>query len=229
MGPVRINVYDWKCRLCQQDNYYSGRYDGIFPYRRTAAYSTDYMYCLVDLVCRLSISQRVAYESLNVVSKLTIKLLQLEFTEGSTGAEIHQLRDILKRRRVTEALGLFFQTVNYGETSTMKVLYHCDKCETCLTDADKRILGIPAGEGQGLKRYKGIVIDGTSCGILAEITDYERDGVCLTAPSSTGRKFLVTAREEKRILKAFFTVADKDLKLMMRNSNTEKHFFLQQN
>ena len=166
------------------------------------------MYCLVDLVCRLSISQRAAYESLNVVSKLTKKLLQLEFRDGHTGDERQKIRDILRRRRVSEALGLYFQTLTYGHSSSMKVLFHCEKCETCLTDADKRSLGIPQEKGDELKRYDGIVIDGTSCGILADLPDYDRDGLCLSAPSSTGRKFLVTKRDEKRILKGLFFLAD---------------------
>ena len=71
LGPVLINVYNWKCHLLESYNYKSGRYDGIFPIRKGRPYSEDYMYCLFHLVCRLSISQRAAYESLNVISKLT--------------------------------------------------------------------------------------------------------------------------------------------------------------
>lgn len=100
------------------------------------------MYCLVDLVCRLSISQRAAYESLNVIRNLTKKLLQLDFQEASNESESNSIRDILKRRRVTEALSLFMQTLNYGATSSMKLLFNCNTCEQPLTDADKRVLGL---------------------------------------------------------------------------------------
>ena len=49
-GPVRVKVFDWVCLRCRKQNYYSGRSDGIFPVRKEAAYSTDYLYCLMDLV-----------------------------------------------------------------------------------------------------------------------------------------------------------------------------------
>ena len=38
-GPSRVHVHDWKCHLCQRNNHYFGRYDGIFPVRKTKAYS----------------------------------------------------------------------------------------------------------------------------------------------------------------------------------------------
>ena len=188
MGPVRINVRDWRCLRCGKQNYYSGRADGIFPARKTSAYSTDYLYCLVDLVCRLSISQRTAYETLNVVSKLTKKLLQLEFHGPDNVPLQDQVKDILKRRRVTETLTLFMQTLNYGVASSMKQLYHCTTCESFLTHADKRKLGLTAEQSHGLKRYKGVVIDWTSCGIIASLPDYHRDNFIITGPTGTGRK-----------------------------------------
>ena len=229
MGPILMKVYDWKCNVCHKKNFYTGRHDGIFPTRKSVAYSTDYLYCLVDLVCRLSISQRTAYESLNVISKQTKKLLQLEFSEVTTENVRKKLRDLLQRRRVNEALGLFFQTLNYGSTNSMKLLYKCDRCETCLSDTDKRILGIPATEGAGLRRYKGLVIDGTSCGILSELPDYHRDNTRLTAPENTGRKFLITSKKEKRILRVVFELANKHIRAYMKcPSRTPKHFFLQQ-
>ena len=115
VGPVLVKFYDWKCRRCNKENCFSGHSDGIFPVRKHAAYSTDYLYCLLDLVCRLGLSQRIAYESLNVIGKLTKKLLQLENVTGlvRTGHNLspgQRLHLILQRRRVSEALSLFYHT-----------------------------------------------------------------------------------------------------------------------
>ena len=91
---------------------------------------------------------------------------------------------------------------------SMKVLYYCAKCETPLTDADRRSSGLEAKNSADLKRYCGVVIDGTSCGILADLPDYHRDNFKLTASKGTGRKFLFSSRSEKKTLKTFFDLAN---------------------
>ena len=232
-GPVLVKFHDWKCGRCNKQNCFSGHSDGIFPVRKHAAYSTDYLYCLLDLVCRLGLSQRNAYESLNIIGKLTKKLLQLETVTGlaRTGSTLspgRRLHLILQRRRVSEALSLFYQTLNYGASTSMQRLFNCDKCEQDLTDADRRTLGLRAGEGTDLKRYKGIVIDGTACGILSQLPEYCRCNYSLSAPRNTGRKYIINKRREKRILKEFLSMSDAHIKWMMRDRrNKKKHFFLQ--
>ena len=73
-GPVRAHFHDWRCLRCGKLNFYSGRSDGIFPVRKLSAYSTDFLYCLMDLSCRIGLSQRNAYEALNIVSNLENKI-----------------------------------------------------------------------------------------------------------------------------------------------------------
>ena len=79
-----------------------------------------------------------------------------------------------------------------------------------------------------MKRYRVIVVDGTSCGILADLPDYDRDNLRLTGSYSTGRKFLVTKKEEKRILKHLFNLTDRHIKLIVRKASTPKYVYLQQ-
>lgn len=79
-----------------------------------------------------------------------------------------------------------------------------------------------------LTGYKGVVIDGTSCGIFSDLPNYHRDNFYLTAPKNIGRKFLITVRKEKRVRKAFLDLADRHSKWMMRDyANSAIHFFLQ--
>ena len=183
-GPVLAKLYDWRCIKCTKTNCFSGRSDGIFPVRKHAAYSTEYLYCLLALFCRLGIFQRNAYLSLNIVGKLTKKLLQLEtvtglLSTGRTPPPRQRIMKILQRRRVSEALYLFYQTLNYGALSSMKHLLNCTTCEQELTDADRRTLRWRNGEHTDLKRYKCIFIDGTACGILSQLPDYCRYNYCL--------------------------------------------------
>lgn len=158
-------------------------------------------------------SQRQAYEYINIIGKVSRKLLIYEGEQQTSNL----LRNMIKRRRVSEALGLFFSTLDNNSTHSCIRLFNCSKFEVPLDISDKKMLGLTDTQAAELKRYRGLVIDGTSSGILGTIPRYERHNVSLTNADNTGDKFVITDRFQKKFFKLLVHHASQHDKCMCKD------------
>lgn len=143
--------------------------DEIFPLCKKSAYCTDFLYTLLDLVCRHGMPLRRAFASLKIGPFMTGLLFdhankcKVPVT-GSKGA--------MSRRRVTEAWFLMSFSVLTQQQSDQ--IFHCKDCEVPLSEAYRRELGI-SYNNPSLRRPTAIVIDGTSAIIKRKLAHFDRE------------------------------------------------------
>lgn len=125
-GPFRASFFDWTCSICGKWNFYSGRHDGIFPVRRRSTYCTEFLYTVLDLVCRLGIPFRRAFESIKTSSFMNGLLFD---HVRQSKVPITESKGTVSRQRVTEAFGWFLMSMSISRQEQSGQLFHCNDCE----------------------------------------------------------------------------------------------------
>jgi len=205
-GVPKVIVEDWRCpnKSCARMVFFTGENLPVFPTRRQFLFSTELLYHWVRSVGRQGISFRAAYDLYRNVG--TSHSVRWRFMNESGGGE---LRDNMKqlsrlqRRRSNEAFQLFIKTLDVGSFSVTKQLFSCDTCEEPLSEEDCAVLRIPKEKASQLKRFRGVVVDGTNAGILHKLPAYERQEVLLRAKQKQRlkQKMLPRRKHQKALVK----------------------------
>lgn len=188
-GAVEVSVKYWVCTKCNHAMRYSGIWDAVFPVRQRSLYSTELMYHLLEAVLHWSIPVRNAYAV----------IVGIPSSESNKGKSIGHKKE-MTRRRISESIALFIHGLNLNDPCISSMIFSCSECEVALSQKDKRFLGI-RDDKTSLKRYKGIVIDGTAAGILGALPPYERKLVVLKAARGLEGQKLVKKKKSQKILK----------------------------
>ena len=91
------------------------------------------------------------------------------------------------RRIANEALRVFIRTVDFDQPALTDVLFTCSTCEVPLTKQDMEDIGIEKEQAEGLKKFRGVMVDGTSQGILGDLPKYEDRALYMDKPKGLGR------------------------------------------
>lgn len=187
-GAVPVIVRDWKCVWGQLVRY-RGIWDAIFPVRKKALYTTELMYTHFSAIFQWCVPFRNCHAIIVGLSK----------DKEHTTLLQRDTRVKMERRRVCEAFSLFMTTMDTTSDPFSTELYSCSECEVQLTEEDKRTLGI-TGLSNNLRRYRGVVIDGTAAGIGGTLPRYERDLFIMESARMLCVKRLVHKRQQKKTL-----------------------------
>ena len=192
-----IEVEDWKCPSCTKLVYFTGIGTALFPVRRTFTYTYEMLYHFVHNVCRLGISFRAQYESYRM-TQISASAKAIFDDYCGPGASLQQDIDDCRsgRRRASEAFRLFISCIDTTNSQLCEQLFSCKDCEVPLTTVDKVSLGLHENDVCPTdKRFKALVIDGTTAGILHELPRFERTPLMLSVSPHMGKKQRVVTNQ----------------------------------
>jgi len=162
--------------------YYSGKWHAIFPVRKKSAFTVELLYVWVHIVCYQGQSFRNAYMTTRLTASAASTLARFRDSGKDKNIDGDSKRS---RRRANEAFRAFINTLDVRGDEITSQLFSCRDCEIPLTEADKAQLGLHSKDGQNmddLRRFKGLVVDGTAAGILEKLPNFDRQSLKITAP-----------------------------------------------
>ena len=185
-----ILVEDWKCPSCLRLVYFTGIGTALFPTRKRFTYTYELLYYYLHNVCRLGISFRAQYESYHM-TQISASANAIFDDYCGPGAPLQQDIDDCRsgRRRASEAFRLFISCIDTSNRQLCEQLFSCKDCEVPLTTVDKALLGLQESQvSPEDKRFKALVIDGTTAGILHQLPKFDRKPILLSVSSELRKK-----------------------------------------
>ena len=182
----KVEVEDWICPGCLKLVYFGGVGRGNFPVRKSYCFTYELLYYFVHNVCRLGTSFRTQYDIYHSSQISQSAIAKAEMCNNRHYIDLEECSS--GRRRCAEAFFYFIPCLDTSNPTMCKELFTCSTCEKALTDPEKKTLGFQSNHQAAENRFKAVVIDGTSAGILHALPKYERDAVRLNVPSALRRK-----------------------------------------
>lgn len=193
-----IAVVGWFCGACHKLNLYRGEHHGIFPTRKRSAYTVELLYCWVLMTCLQGLSFRGCYTATRIIQSTASYCRRFK-----TGRIPHSDGENKRSRRLAnEAIRAFMMSIDAAENELTELLFRCKKWEFPLNAKDCEQLSLSnemIGKG---RRYKAVVIDGTSAGILQNLSNVKENKVSLSAGTRIRNK-IVCNRQTQDAVKSF--------------------------
>lgn len=212
-GDVRVCVADYKCSY-DRIVWFDGFSQAVFSASRDHLYTKDILESYLISVCVNDTSFREAYLTVNNIRKSVAASFVASTTQPA------QRDDVIgtDRRAANDAFNNFLHCVNgtYAEgshTPQLDRLHTCEKCE-CEVTAEPAGLAMDGSRGSQdepenqlyrtngtRRRFRGVVVDGTATGILAELPPYVRHILKVEHIPNVPRRFIINEEGRNRVLK----------------------------
>ena len=182
-GSFHILVTDIRCPKCRRYIPYDGFGDTIFCLNRTQEFTRELLDVWIMAICGSGGTFRDAFASWATKST-------------TVSAEIIHIGNppTINRQRCNEAFTSFLMALRFLKSQDLCELFSCKNCEVTL----------PNGE----TRFDGVVMDGTTVGILGNLPSFQRDKrTLLPVGSVADHQYVIRSPKIRQIIDSVMVAA----------------------